>query len=277
MSELFRTLETTVRAQKNRYYGKYRAIVADVEDPQNLGRLKLSIPSVLGQETSDWALPVTPYGGGDQFGFLAVPPKGAQVVAEFLEGDISAPVWTGSFWRQPSEVPEEFSGEGGQSVKILKTEAGHVLKFQDKEDEERITLLSAAGAEAVLDENGSLTLTDGGGATVTLDAEAGELLVEDANGNSLKFTSSGVACTDANGNEITTSGGGVEIKSSATVNVEGASVSIAGAGGEPLIKGSTFLSLFNSHTHPTAAPGAPTAPPMVPLTPSVLTTKSTAS
>lgn len=36
MSELFRTLETTVRAQKNRYYGKYRAIVADVEDPKIL-------------------------------------------------------------------------------------------------------------------------------------------------------------------------------------------------------------------------------------------------
>lgn len=277
MNDLFATLETTVRSQRNRYYGKYRALVVDVDDPQKMGRLKLSIPSALGEETSDWALPVVPYGGGDQYGFLAVPPVGSQVVAEFLEGDLSAPIWTGSFWRQGSETPEEHAEGGGQSLKILKTESGHSLSFQDKGDEEQITLHSAAGAEMVMDAQGSILLTDQAGAVVTLDAEAGELTVADANGNSITFSSSGVTCTDANGNEITTSGSGVEIKSSATVNVEGSMVSIAGSGGEPLIKGSTFLSLFNAHTHNATSIGAPTSPPLVPLTPSVLTTKSTAS
>lgn len=276
MSDLFKTIESTIRGQRNRYWGKYRAIVVDVNDPQAMGRVKLSIPSVLGTETSDWALPVVPYGGGDQYGFLAVPPVDSAVVAEFLEGDPSQPMWTGAFWRQAAQVPQDHA-DAGQPVKVLMTESGHKLVFADMDGEEQITLHSSAGAEMVMDANGSLVLTDSGGATVKLDVEAGELTVADANGNSLVMSSSGITCTDANGNEIKAAGSGVEIKSSATVNIEGAMVTIAGSGGEPLIKGSTFLSLFNSHVHNATAPGAPTSPPVVPLTPAVLTTKSTAS
>ncbi len=277
MSEVMQALERTIRQQRTKNFGKYRAFIVDVEDPDLRGRCKLKIPSVLGEEISDWALPVVPYGGGEGFGMLAVPPVGSQVVAEFLEGDPSSPMWTGTFWRSASEVPPEHGDADGQPLKFFKTESGHVLSFNDTEGEEAVTLTTATEAEILMDPDGSILLTDKEGATVTLDAAGGELTVADANGNSIVMSSSGITCTDANGNEITAAGSGVEIKSSAIVNIEGSMVTVAGSGGEPLIKGSTFLSLFNSHTHPTAAPGAPTAPPMVPLTPSVLTTKSTAS
>lgn len=276
MSEVFRALETTVRAQQNRYFGKYRAFVVDVEDPDLRGRVKLSVPSVLGEETTDWALPVVGYGGGEGFGMLAVPPVGSQVVAEFLEGDISAPMWTGTFWRTGGEVPPEHS-DVGQALKVFKTESGHVLSFNDTEGEEEVKLVTATEAEVLVDPDGSIILTDAAGATVTLNAADGELLVADANGNSLAMSSSGITCEDGNGNTISASSGGVEVRSSATVNIEGSMVTVAGSGGEPLIKGTTFLSLFNSHIHNATAPGAPTSPPVVPLTPSVLTTKSTAS
>ncbi|SHE31939.1 hypothetical protein SAMN05444273_10185 [Litoreibacter ascidiaceicola] len=274
MSEIFQALESTIRKQQRSYFGKYRAFVADVEDPDLRGRCKLVIPSVLGTETSDWALPVVPYGGGEGFGMLAVPPVGSQVVAEFLEGDAASPMWTGTFWRTGGEVPEEYAD---QAVKLIKTESGHVLSLDDTDGTEVLTLKSAADASMVLDQDGSMILTDAAGATVTLDAAGGELTVADGNGNELVMTSSGITCTDANGNEISMSGSGVEVKSSATVNIEGSMVTVAGSGGEPLIKGSTFLSLFNAHTHNATSIGAPTSPPLVPLTPSVLTTKSTAS
>jgi uncharacterized protein involved in type VI secretion and phage assembly len=274
MSELFNAIETSVRAQATKYYGKFRAFVVDNEDPQRMGRVKLRIPSVLGEIESDWALPCFAYGGGDQYGMIAVPPVDAAVVAEFLEGDASSPMWTGTFWRTGDEVPEEFENP---AQKVLRTETGHKIVFDDTADAETITITSKAEAEVLMDAAGSIILTDSAGATVTLDAEAGELTVADANGNELVMTSSGITCTDANGNEITAAGSGVEIKSSATVNIEGSMVTVAGSGGEPLIKGSTFLSLFNAHTHNATSIGAPTSPPIVPLTPSVLTTKSTAS
>lgn len=41
-----------------RFYGIYSAIIADAEDPDELGRVKLIIPQVLGDNITEWALPV---------------------------------------------------------------------------------------------------------------------------------------------------------------------------------------------------------------------------
>ena len=46
---------------------------------------------------------------------------------------------------------------------------------------------------------------------------------------------------------------------------------VGGQGGEPLIKGQTFMAMFNSHTHVCTAPGSPSGPPLPPLTPAALT------
>lgn len=269
-------LESTIRAQQTRYYGKYRAFVSDNQDPETRGRCKLTIPSILGETISDWALPCFAYGGGQGFGVVAVPPVGAQVIAEFLEGDVSSPMWTGTFWRTASEPPEAFTGGSEPSAKVLETESGHVLVFEDKEGEEHVTLKSSAEAVLEMDPNGSFALTDSTGATVTLDAEGGEIRIEDANGNSMVMSSSGITLTDASGNTIATSAGGIEVKG-ATITLDSPAVALGGSGGEPLIKGTTFLSLFNAHTHPCTLPGSPSGPPLVPLTPAALTVKTTAS
>jgi hypothetical protein len=272
----FTAIEKTVRQQQNRYYGKYRGFVSDNADPEKLGRCKLVVPSVLGQTATNWALPCTPYGGAADIGFLAVPPVGAQVIAEFFEGDVSSPLWTGTFWRQSSELPAEFSANDEPTAKVMKTESGHLLLLEDKGGEEKVTLKSSAEALLEMDETGSFAITSSTGATVTLDAEASELRIDDANGNSCVMSASGMTFKDPAGNEITTAAGGITIKAPATVTIEGASVAIGGSGGEPLIKGATFLAMFNAHTHVCTAPGSPSGPPVPPLTPSVLTTKSTA-
>jgi uncharacterized protein involved in type VI secretion and phage assembly len=268
-------LEAIVRRQRGRYYGKYRGLVADNLDPDKRGRLKVRVPSVLGEVTSDWALPCFPYGGAADLGFIAVPPVGAMVAVEFMEGDLSAPIWTGAFWRSADQVPAEVAGDGA-STKLLKTDSGHVVSFEDKEGEEAVTLTSAAGAVLEMNAGGSFALTDSGGATVTLDAEAGQIVIEDANGNSITLSSSGITATDGSGNEIATSASGVTV-SGTTIKIEGQSVAIGGAGGEPLIKGQTFMAMFNAHTHNCTAPGAPSGPPLVPLTPAAMTIKTTAS
>lgn len=272
----FTAIEKTIRQQQNRYYGKYRAFVVDNEDPETRGRCKLTVPGVLGETISDWALPCFAYGGGQGFGVIAVPSVGSQVVAEFMEGDISSPLWTGAFWRTTGEVPEEFTGNSAPSAKVVKTESGHVMVFEDIDGDEKITLKSSAEAVLEMDSNGSFILTDSAGATVTLDASASEIKVEDANGNSMLMSSSGITLKDASGNEIATTSGGINIKAPATVTIEGAAVAVGGSGGEPLIKGTTFLSSFNAHTHVCTAPGTPSGPPIPPLTPAALTTKTTA-
>jgi uncharacterized protein involved in type VI secretion and phage assembly len=267
-------LERTARQQETKYYGKYRAFVVDNKDPDKRGRVTLSVPSVLGEATTTWALPCLPYGGGSDFGFVAVPPVGAQVLAEFMEGDVSTPLWTGTFWRTSSEVPAEFAGGDEPTVKVMKTESGHLLTFEDKNGDEAIVLQSAKQAKIEMDSKGSIVLNDSKGSKVTLDADGNKLTIEDANGNSLELSSSGFTLKDLNGNEVSGAASGITVKST-TVQIQGQMVQIGGSGGEPLIKGTTFLAMFNAHTHNCTAPGAPSGPPVPPLTPTVLSTAAT--
>lgn len=269
----FQLLEDVARRQATKYWGKYRGHVTNTDDPENRGRVKVTVPSVLGDNESQWADPVFPYGGGAGFGFVAVPPVDSAVIVEFIEGDPSAPVWSGTFWRSADEVPEQHES---QATKVFKTESGHCLVFDDTDGSEKLTLHSATDAVMEMNAEGSIELTDSAGAHVTIDAAAGQIIIDDANGNSMVLSASGIACEDASGNKIETTASGIEVKGT-TVKIEGQSVSLGGAGGEPLIKGQTFLALFNSHTHPCTAPGSPSGPPLVPLTPAAMTIKTVAS
>ncbi len=41
----------------SRFYGKYRGVVTDVDDPEKIARIKAQVPEVYHEETSPWALP----------------------------------------------------------------------------------------------------------------------------------------------------------------------------------------------------------------------------
>jgi len=41
-----------------RFYGIYRGVVADTNDPENLGRIKLQVPQILGSAVTNWAFPI---------------------------------------------------------------------------------------------------------------------------------------------------------------------------------------------------------------------------
>ena len=239
-------------------YGKYRGIVTDNKDPQKRGRLKLLIPSVLADQESDWALPCLPYGGAAQQGMFMVPDIDAQVWVEFEEGDIDRPIWVGTFWQQTSDVPED-AAKDEPTTRLFQTTSGHILQFDDEAGEEKFRLFHPADAEMLIDKNGTISLTDASGATVTLNADAGEILIEDANGNSMLMSSSGTTVEDANGNKIEMASSGITVKGQQIV-VEGSQVLLGGKGGEPVIKGQSFLTLFATHMHPSAM--GPTGPPI---------------
>jgi uncharacterized protein involved in type VI secretion and phage assembly len=254
-----------------RRYGKYRAFVVDNKDPENRGRLRLLIPSVLGEAETDWALPCFPFGGGKSYGWFAVPDSDAQVWAEFEEGDINRPIWTGVFWQNEDGIPED-AAKSPPTTRLFQTPSGHIMQFDDEEDKESFRLFHPREAEISIDKNGSMVLRDASGANITLDAENKKIIVEDANRNQLIMDSSGVSVVDANGNKIETAASGVTVKGQQIV-LDGTIVALGGQGGEPVIKGTSFMTFFNTHTHPTSSPGAPTAPPTVPMLPAQLSTK----
>ena len=92
------------RNNPNRHYGKYRGLVIENLDPEQLGRVLLQVPDVLGEIPSSWAMPCVPT-AGIQAGCFMVPPIGSQVWVEFEQGDPDYPVWTGCFFGSVAEVP----------------------------------------------------------------------------------------------------------------------------------------------------------------------------
>jgi hypothetical protein len=126
----------------DRFYGKYRGIVADNQDPLQIGRLQAFVPEVLQDVTSGWALPCAPYAGTGS-GFYAVPPIGAGVWIEFEAGDTSRPIWSGAWWAT-AEVPmDEKSTPSTPTRKILRSDFGLIVALDDAA--QTITLSDALG------------------------------------------------------------------------------------------------------------------------------------
>ena len=257
-----RQIQQLVRRSQETYFGKYRGLVVDNVDPENRARITARVPSVLGaEEVSHWAEPCLPFGGLADQGLFMVPEVGAQVWVEFEEGDPGKPIWTGTTWQQSSDVPSE-SADRSPDMRQLKTPSGHILSFDDTDGEEEIRLYHTADAELLIDRDGLIRMTDAGGSTLTLDAAGSAIRIEDSNGNQMVMEASGTTVTDSSGNQIVMEGSGITVSSSATVTIEGSMVNVGGAGGEPLIKGQSFLSLFMTHVHTCTAPGAPSSPPI---------------
>jgi uncharacterized protein involved in type VI secretion and phage assembly len=248
------------RRAQDKYYGKYRGFVASNQDPDQLGRLKLRIPSVLGTQVTDWALPCLPFGGTAGIGWFAIPERDAQVWVEFEEGELRRPIWVGTFWQKTDDVPAD-AQKTPPTTRLFQTPSGHVLQLDDEDGAEQIRLHHAGGAELMIDENGTITITDQAGNAITLDADQQQIAIVDASDNAITMSSAGIKLEDSGGNAIELAASGVTISSAGQIVLDAKTVQFGGAGGEPMIKGSSFLALFAAHVHPTGPPGSPTAPP----------------
>jgi uncharacterized protein involved in type VI secretion and phage assembly len=239
-----------VQKVEHRFYGKYRGLVVDNDDREQLGRLRLQVPSVLGPNVvTGWALPCVPYGGAQNQGVLCIPEPGAGVWVEFEEGDLEFPIWVGTFWSKPggnSELPKPNNANGSEhksvqkppTRKIIKTQKGHTIQFEDADGQEMLTLIEATHGHVITMNTHGIHIKGGAGQEVVLHG-------------------SGVTITDQHGNSIVMSAEGIQIGSSEAA--------------EPFVLGQqfflnviSFLTALNAHTH-VGNLGAPTSPPVPPI------------
>jgi len=128
--EMEKLVVELTEAVRSRCYGKYRGIVKDNQDPENLGRIRALVPEVLGDVVSGWALPCTPYAGKGT-GQYTVPSNGAGVWIEFEAGDVSRPLWAGCWWGS-GELPADNAGQTAvPNLKIIRTEKGLMVTMDD--------------------------------------------------------------------------------------------------------------------------------------------------
>lgn len=154
-----------IERQTDRFYGKYRGLVAVNDDPLEQGRLKAVVPEVLGVTPSSWALPCTPYAGA-MAGLFTVPMVGSGVWIEFEAGDVSRPVWCGCWWGS-AQVPLNEAGAPATFVnKVMRTDTGLMLAFNDTT--QTITMTDATGLNVLRMALGVVQMT--GKTLVTIDA-----------------------------------------------------------------------------------------------------------
>jgi uncharacterized protein involved in type VI secretion and phage assembly len=155
-------------SQNSPFYGKYRGVVTDNQDPLMAGRIRVRTPAVMGEAESAWASPAAP------FGFLALPGVGANVWVEFEQGDPDLPIWSGTWWGSPTELPA--------SRVMVRTSGGHTVTLDDTPGAGGIVLETPAGQMIALNEAG-IVITNGKGASITLTGPAVSV-----NGGALEVT-----------------------------------------------------------------------------------------
>jgi len=72
--------------QDKRFYGIYRGIVADTNDPLDQNRIRMFVPQILGEAATGWAYPI----------FQTTAEISALVWVFFEGGDPNFPLWMGT-------------------------------------------------------------------------------------------------------------------------------------------------------------------------------------
>ncbi len=226
--QLDKVVANLIQKVEQRFYGKHRGFVVENDDPEKLGRLRLKVPSVLGNEVvTGWAMPCLPYGGSNNLGTLFIPEIDAGVWVEFEEGDLEFPIWVGTFWSKPggeSELPkpnddtgaEEDSVQSPPTRKIIKTLSGHSIQFEDDGSALRILITDGENENRILFSDTGITVANKNN---SVEMSNNGIVIEDSNGNKVTQDSSGTKIEDSNGNEIVMDGmGGFPAGPGVTIN-----------------------------------------------------------
>jgi uncharacterized protein involved in type VI secretion and phage assembly len=151
--------------ETNRFYGKYRGIVTDNQDPLMMGRIRARVDDVMGGLESGWAMPCAPFGGSGT-GFFAIPPVKAGVWIEFECGDPDYPIWSGCWWGSSAEMPPTLLAPPYKKM-MIKTEGGQSITLDDSPGVGGITLETAGGQRITISALG-IEIDNGQGALIKL-------------------------------------------------------------------------------------------------------------
>jgi uncharacterized protein involved in type VI secretion and phage assembly len=159
-----------------RWYGVFPALVTDLKDPDNQGRVKISLPwapDTGSDRYENWARLATLMGGNNR-GSWFVPDVNDEVLVGFEAGDPRRPYILGGLWNGSDSPPESMDGAGNNYKKILRSRNGVKITLDDTDGQEQFIVETPGGQK--------ITLKDG----------PGSVAIEDSNGNSIKLEAAGI-------------------------------------------------------------------------------------
>ncbi len=130
-----------------------RAIVKDNADPDGLGRVKIQFPwqQKDGDRTTPWIKMATPYAGADK-GFYFIPEVGEEVLVSFEGANAERPfVLSAGF----NKTAKSGYADKDNNIKAIHTRGGHIIKLDDTNGEESITISDKNGNKIYLNTKNS--------------------------------------------------------------------------------------------------------------------------
>lgn len=214
-------------AEKKQTYfagGVAVGIVTDINDPENLGRMKVKLIS---RDTSEYEtdyIRAVTFMSGNQWGAYFMPQVGDEVLVAFAEGDLNRPYVIGALWNKTNQPPEKIQ-EGKNDIRKIKTRSGHELIFNDEKEKEFIEVKTPKALTLRLeDEKQLITLKDKDGKNIMqIDSQNGIVKIEAEKKISV-HTGNASMEMDGSANQVT-------IESNQSLSLKSQQISIEAKGG----------------------------------------------
>ncbi len=216
--------------------GVVTAIVTNIQDPDNQGRVKVKFPWFSNDLESTWARVASPMAGPER-GILYLPEVDDEVLVAFEHNDINYPYVLGALWNGQDALPEADSGtpigSGGQvQQRIIKTREGHLIVLEDAPGgKEGIRIIDKTGKNQVLIDTGQNKITMEADGDIVVQAKKkviikGDTGVEIESGQSLTATSGTDTKIEASTTASFKGSASVTVEASGQTNVKGSVVNI---------------------------------------------------
>jgi uncharacterized protein involved in type VI secretion and phage assembly len=166
-------------------------IVKANNDPQGLGRVKLSLPWRKPDFVTDWVRILASMGGKAR-GTYFLPEVGDEVLVAFERDDIRYPYVLGALWSEKDKPPEANANKKND-IRIIKSRKGHMLRFDDAEAKGAITIQLSDGKKIEIDDDG-IRITDKQN-KVEIDSKSGAITIEATASLSLKAPKISIAAS----------------------------------------------------------------------------------
>lgn len=163
-------------------------IVADLKDPDGLGRVRVRYPNQ-DDALSNWARLTAPMAGKGR-GVRFVPEVGDEVLLVHEQGDKRRPYVVGALWSSADEPPTDDGDTEANNWRVIVSRSGHLLKLDDTSGAEKIEITDGSGKlHVVLDSAAGRVEVTADSGDVQVKAPSGAVSVE-AKQISLKATDS---------------------------------------------------------------------------------------
>ena len=145
------------------------AEVADLDDPERLGRVRVRYPH-LDNQLSDWARTVQP-GAGPGRGARVIPEVGDEVLVLHEHGDPRRPYVIGGLWSRVDTPPADDGQPTDNNSRFFTSRSGHVIRLDDTQGAEKIEIIDGSGGNSIVIDTASNAITVNATQSVTVKAQ----------------------------------------------------------------------------------------------------------